>query len=659
MLRSPNSVVVPARLLACVVVGLFVLIGGPKSDRSAFAQLLPLPTEIDDFFQPGTQPFGLNFPVIAAGGCTGCHAYFSPETAPYDRWHTSMMAQAGRDPLFHACLAIANQDADFAGDLCLRCHNPSAWLDGRSDPPDGSALTGTNDWDGVTCHLCHRMVDPIYEAENPTDDIAILGALTQVPTDPHTGQFVIDPEDRRRGPRNLGGFGLHQWRLSPFHRESKLCSTCHDVSNPVFVRDGDDYILGEIDEPHPTQNKYDEFPIERTYSEWLMSDFAQGPVDVGGRFGGAIPAVSTCQDCHMPKTSGYACNFFTNFRTDLAQHDFNGAATWILDTIMNLDLTLELYDTPAYMDPARVDEAKLRNISMLQRSSDMELSQVDADLNVRIVNQSGHKLPTGYPEGRRMWINVEFQNSAGAVIEERGAYDFAEAWLTTSDTKVYEAKLGLDDYMSTQTGIPAGVSFHFVLNNKFYKDNRIPPRGFTNANFESVQAAPVAYTYEDGQYWDDTAYQIPTLASMAVVRVYYQTASREYIEFLRSENVTNDAGEILYEQWEITGKGRPVLMHEETIVFTEAPFVRSDCNTDGTSDISDAVTILGALFTGGPLGTCLAACDVNDDGGVDISDSIYQLSALFVGGVAPASPYPDCGTDPTLDVLGCHAYPCP
>lgn len=632
----------------------------PVVSTRVSAQPLPLPTTLEDFFQPGTQPLDLNFPVIAGSACGACHALFDPETAPYDRWQVSIMAQASRDPLFHACLAVANQDAEFAGDLCLRCHTPSAWLEGRSVPTDGSALSGVNDWDGVTCHHCHRMVDPIYEAGvNPADDVAILAALGQVPTDPHSGQFIIDPEDRRRGPRNLGSFGLHQWRLSPFHRESKLCGTCHDVSNPVFIRSGDSYILGAIDQPHPTHDKYDEFPIERTYSEWLMSEFALGPIDVGGRFGGTAPAVSTCQDCHMPKTSGYACNFMTNFRTDLAQHDFAGAQTWIFDTIMNLDNTFELYDSPAYMDPARVDEAKARNVSMLQRASDLELEQVGTDLKVRIINESGHKLPTGYPEGRRMWVNVVFQDGSGATVVEHGAYDFATALLTTDDTKVYEAKLGLDDYMAAQTGLPAGESFHFVLNNTYYKDNRIPPRGFTNANFESVQAAPVDYTYEDGQFWDDTLFTIPAGATMALVRVYYQTASREYIEFLRDENITNDAGEILYEQWQLTGKGRPVLMDEQTIDFAEAPFVRSDCNGDGISDISDAVTTLGILFTGASPGPCVAACDVNDDGNVDISDSVYQLSALFVGGAPPLAPYPACGSDPTMDALGCIDYDCP
>ncbi len=42
-----------------------------------------------------------------------------------------MMAQAGRDPVFYAALDIANADAGFAGEFCLRCHLPRAWVNGR------------------------------------------------------------------------------------------------------------------------------------------------------------------------------------------------------------------------------------------------------------------------------------------------------------------------------------------------------------------------------------------------------------------------------------------------------------------------------------------------------------------------------------------------
>ena len=47
--------------------------------------------------------------------------------------------------------------------------------------------------------------------------------------------------------------------------------------------------------------------IERTFTEWELSSFAIAPIDLGGRFGGNDPLVSSCQDCHLPTTDGKAC----------------------------------------------------------------------------------------------------------------------------------------------------------------------------------------------------------------------------------------------------------------------------------------------------------------------------------------------------------------
>ena len=44
-------------------------------------------------------------------------------------------------------------DFDGAGDLCLRCHTPTGWLGGHSDPPNLTALSGS-DFEGVSCDAC-------------------------------------------------------------------------------------------------------------------------------------------------------------------------------------------------------------------------------------------------------------------------------------------------------------------------------------------------------------------------------------------------------------------------------------------------------------------------------------------------------------------------
>ncbi len=104
---------------------------------------------------PGTQPVELTLPLRRPSVCApGNHA----GNAAHDVWKVLMMANALRDPLFHAALAVAEQDAPGSGDLCLRCHTPPGWLAGRSDPSDGSALV-ESDFDGVQCDFCHRLSD--------------------------------------------------------------------------------------------------------------------------------------------------------------------------------------------------------------------------------------------------------------------------------------------------------------------------------------------------------------------------------------------------------------------------------------------------------------------------------------------------------------------
>jgi hypothetical protein len=536
-------------------------------------------TTANDFVQPGTQPATLTSGIASIQACTFCHSDFDPDEAPFERWSGSMMANSMRDPVFQAAMTIANQDMTGSGEHCMRCHAPGGWMEGRATPADGSAMVG-QDFEGVNCNLCHRLVDPVSDPANPIEDPAILAALSPAPTTAHGGQMIVDPLDRRRGPYDLGpNFFWHEWRQSPYHRESLKCASCHEVSNPAFVRVGggtpsasDTYALDTLDAQHPTHAKTDQFPVERTFTEWLLSDFAVAPIEMGGRYGGNQTAVSTCQDCHMPTTTGTACQPFLEgeTRTDLPQHDFNGANSWVPLSIYSLDQSLDLYpETHVNGQPLSIfEEAVARNIAMLRAAGDLALSKVGTDLVVRITNQTGHKLPTGYAEGRRMWINVKFKNYEGALLDERGEYDWDTADLETGDTKVYEVLHGLDASMAALTGLPAAHSFHFTLNNKIYKDNRIPPRGYEDAAFEAGQAQPVGASYADGQYWDDTAYPIPVGADFAIVSVYHQTTSKEYIEFLRDENTTDTKGDIAYDEWVDHGKSRPVLMDRGVFRFT-------------------------------------------------------------------------------------------
>jgi hypothetical protein len=213
-----------------------------------------------------------------------------------------------------------------------------------------------------------------------------------------------------------------------------------------------------------------------------------------------------------------------------------------------------------------------------------------------------------------MWINVRYLDGVGDLIQEHGAYDHDTATLTTGDTKVYEAVMGLDAAQAIETGLPEGPSFHFILNNEVLFDNRVPPIGFTNSGFEQVQARPVGYAYADGQHWDDTYYPVPPGAAEALVTVYYQNTSREYIEFLRDENSTDNRGQIAYDQWLAHGMSAPVDM-DSAVIKLGAP-VPGDVDGDGIVNINDMLDVLAAW---GPCGRpCPPACAEDFDANCDV-----------------------------------------
>lgn len=525
-----------------------------------------VPTTLVDFFLPGSQPmesgtFG------DPNQCDNCHGNYDENAEPAFTWRGSMMAHAMRDPLFEASMVIANQDAEFSGDLCIRCHTPGGWLEGRSTPTDGSALN-TTDRQGVQCHACHKMMDPMSTV---SEDLEYINTITNVPEVHGNGMYVVDSEDIRRGPYD-NVQSNHNTLYSEFHTTSEMCATCHDVSNPVYSKQPDGtYLPNALGLPAPSFDTYDLFPVERTYSEWKMSAYNTStgvPSDV---FGGNLANVISCQDCHMKEVTGKGSNKnYSPIRTDLGQHDLTGGNTFVPLLIK------DLYSNDSDVDSDAIDAGILRARYMLQNAATLNLnasvSNDGFDVEVAIINETGHKLPSGYPEGRRMWINLIAYDSNDNILYESGNYNMETAELEEEGTKIYEAKLGISPEVAAiananGTGIyTAGESFHFALNNFVVKDNRIPPRGFTNANFEAIQAAPVGYTYEDGAYSDITVYSVPENTYRVVVKLYYQTVSKEYIEFLKDHNVTNTKGQELYDLWEAHGKSTPELMRESEFV---------------------------------------------------------------------------------------------
>jgi len=534
--------------------------------EAVFVPRSVLTSTVQDLVLPGTQPDQLNALIPDSVDCDICHS-----DPIYDRWRGALMSQSGRDPLMWAALAAANYDAPNVGDYCLRCHAPKGWLEGRSHPSDGSALQRQDTSNGVACEVCHRMVDPRPTlSEISSIDAVIRDRLTRPVPSTYVGSAtaIIDPEDNRRGPfefaQRLPYHTAYETaflgQTSDADTRARQCGTCHNVDNPLLSWNDarGEYWPNDMDQAAAESDleARNLFRIEATYDEWRNSTYADGGVEAP-QFAGSDPdgVVEACQDCHLRRITGTAADsqFSPTFRDCestgcVPEHTMVGGNTWIPQLLQDERWRLDAAGEGDYLD-ATFREAQ----AMLGDAATVTMTVSPGDngkvVTVRVINETGHKLPTGYPEGRQMWIHLEAFDSDGANVYESGAYDFAEHRLVRDvDVYVFEAKQGISSDLARMLGKEAGASFHFILNNEVVKDNRIPPRGFTQAALDQPGLRPVGATYEAGQYWADARYLVPSATARVLATLYYQTASKEYVEFLRDRGGVD--GEALYELWE-------------------------------------------------------------------------------------------------------------
>jgi hypothetical protein len=480
-----------------------------------------------EFVLPGTQPMDHKFEFRDASNCAHCHSGTTNGPAdPYFSWRGGMMAQAARDPVFRAALGVANDDLPGCGEFCIRCHSPRAWFEGRSTAPDASLLQG-DDLHGVTCDICHRLTDPLSDEAKEFAKLAPPGY--------GNGMMVIGPDRVLRGPyTDTKGLSMHATTGSTYQASSELCGNCHNVSNPTLATNVN------------LQPPYAFGHIERTYSEWALSDFAKKD------------SLQSCQSCHFPRVTGggkavnYASNYGDQHRDYFVSHNAVGGSTWVQDAIYQIWKGKDL-------DHAALEAGREHARRLLKTAAALGLDIAAGKAHLTITNLTGHKLPTGYPEGRRMWVNVRFLDGSSNVIKELGRYGEGPRGPTLfepDNTRVYECKPGLSAAQAERHHEQPGPSFHFILNDFIAKDNRIPPRGYSKSAFAEHLAAPVGADYADGQYWDEMDFALPDGTARVEVRLLYQSLSPEYIAFLKDKDPDPWGAKLLH-AWQTTGKCPP------------------------------------------------------------------------------------------------------
>lgn len=286
----------------------------------------------------------------------------------------------------------------------------------------------------------------------------------------------------------------------------------------------------------------------------------------------------------------FACAQQQNDRAgELPVHRFVGGNTWVprvlRDEYPNLGRTDEYDASIAWATDMLQNQSATVEVTSLAPSGDVLEAQV------RVTNLTGHKLPTGYPEGRRMWLQVTARDGDDTVLWQSGAYDESTGILTEDEqAKIYQVKPGIwnengTNECDTENALDEPI-FHFVRNNCIAIDNRIPPAGFTGGT--DLETRPVNYTYPETSmdsgvlvHWDDSTYSIPIpVGAVDPITVeatlYFQTTSKEYVEFLWDQAVDNNfpddclprttgsvnmsRGELLYDLWNTYDRAPPVDM---------------------------------------------------------------------------------------------------
>jgi len=523
-----------------------------------------------------------------------------------------MMGQSARDPVFWAAVPIAHQDAPGETVDCVRCHSPKAFLDGRGDALAITDLT-FDDLDGVTCELCHRMVDdgatPAGNARYVIDDVDIDGSVAM------RGPWSYPPDNKPQHPTT---------DENAFTASSRMCGTCHDVTTARERVDANGTGLGIG------------FGEQRTYSEWLGSAFAD-PQD---------PHAQTCQDCHMPALSDVAgCDGFSlannTHPTGGRRHDLTGA------NIPIIDLLQKLYGKASGgpLEDALFDIARDRTEELLTTAATLDVDfplaidlEAPTHIPVTLTNNTGHKLPTGYAEGRVMWLELT-AHLGDQLIWSSGLYD--------PQTREIEDDPQVRRYEAIAEDHSDGTTLHLLRSDRWIVDNRLPPRGLQ----PNLETDPVGdrYTLTGDNVWPHTDEVLFGFDPLALddpnpdvedtidvrVRLLYLINTAEYLELLAEDNATNAAGTDLLALFDTHGSPQPVVLAEHVASIPVSGFVEPDPETGSSAGPTTSETQAGTGET-----TATTSLPTGSGSGTPATDSGGETDADDSGCGCRANPSP-------------------
>lgn len=342
--------------------------------------------------------------------CSACHVEI------HQQWSESVMSKAWDDPIYRALLKRASIATNGAVDnFCTGCHSPVGLTTGQINSTinrEGTdvALKENRVLPGVDCEACHN-----------------ISALTGI----DNGAYVMTPRNnpegapQKYGPRSDAVSPYHKTTFSELHTQSEFCSACHNVTHP-----------------------FSHTPIERTFDEWQESEYNFSD--------------KNCQSCHMPRFKGKSAPMGKE-REAIAGHTFTGGNSTLLNHF-------------------GLKDAAERSRQMLKKAGKIEIVELPksfapgrvAKIRVKVSNiGAGHKLPTGFPEGREVWIDFRATDQDGREVFRLGRVVDGK---TEKGTKNFKVHLG--DADNNEVELEVWKVTHII------SDTRILPGGSSVVDYD-------------------------------------------------------------------------------------------------------------------------------------------------------------------------------
>lgn len=416
-----------------------------------YIQEIPLPGETSSLFS-------------GSGNCASCHtgngiilSENGVDISPVTHWRSSIMGNASKDPFWRAVVEEEvhqlPQYQFLIESTCTKCHAPMGWRQAIQNGDSGYTMVQMKQnalaKDGVSCTACHQIKNTNFGMQSS-----------------YSGGYIITTERLIYGPYQnpLAGPMINSVNYTPVYsasaNQSELCAICHTLFTPTVNYSGQ--ITGY-------------FPEQTPYIEWKNSIYKTGGIQ--------------CQTCHMPVTNtpidiSTSPPFDTTKRTPYWKHLFAGGNSFVGKILRNNVDSLFLSASPQHFDTTLFYINKSLKESSLNLSSNTAYSSGILNVAVTVENNTGHKIPTGIPY-RRMWIHLKVSDQSNNVVFESGNWN-SSGEIIGLDSTYEQHYTGITNqnqvqiYEGSLKDVNGNFTYKLLRAASYIKDNRLPPKGFTN-----------------------------------------------------------------------------------------------------------------------------------------------------------------------------------